>query len=111
MLLTPTALYVKLFKALRDKVEIHALAHMTGGGIENIPRVLPKDLQWHRKDWSWPEPFQEVQRRTQMTDEQMLQTLNCGIGLTLVLPPDHAQTAQAVIEKMGFQSFAIGELR
>ncbi len=111
VLLTPTALYVKLFKALRDKFEIHALAHMTGGGIENVPRVLPKGLQWQRKDWAWPDAFREVQRRTRMSDDQMLQTLNCGVGLTVVLPPDQAKGARDVIEKMGFQSYDLGELR
>jgi phosphoribosylformylglycinamidine cyclo-ligase len=110
-LLKPTALYVKLFKALKSQVNLHALAHMTGGGIENIPRVLPKDLQWKKTDWSWPESFREVQRRTKMTDEQMLVTLNCGVGLTVVIAPEEKAKTKDLIEKFGFQCFDLGELR
>lgn len=109
-LIQPTALYVKLFKALRDQVELHALAHMTGGGIENIPRVLPAHLTWKRQDWSWPQMFKEVQRRTQMTDEKMLVTLNCGVGLSIVLPSESWSLAQTLCEKSGFQTFDLGVL-
>jgi phosphoribosylformylglycinamidine cyclo-ligase len=110
-LLKPTALYVKLFKELKKTVGLHALAHMTGGGIENVPRILPTQLQWQRKDWAWPESFREVQRRTQMSDEQMMKTLNCGVGLVLVIPPEEKSAARSVIERFGFQSFELGDLR
>ncbi|MEZ0391382.1 MAG: phosphoribosylformylglycinamidine cyclo-ligase [Pseudobdellovibrionaceae bacterium] len=110
-LLTPTALYVQVFKALRDSVELHALAHITGGGIENIPRVLPESLTWRKKDWQWPALFKEVQKRTGMDDEKMLRTLNCGIGLVLVLPASERAKAQAVISSFGFQSHELGDLQ
>lgn len=110
-LLKPTALYVKLFKELNRSVELHALAHMTGGGIENIPRVLPGHLQWQKKEWEWPASFREVQKRTQMSDEQMLKTLNCGVGLTVVIPANEKAQTRSIIERFGFQCFDIGELR
>ena len=109
-LMKPTTLYVKLFKTLRENIEIHALAHMTGGGIENIPRVLPADLNWKRKNWPWPEMFKEVQKRTQMSDEKMLVTLNCGVGLSIVLPSGSWSQAFALCEKLGFQTYDLGEL-
>ncbi len=111
VLLTPTALYVKLFKKMKASVQLHALAHMTGGGIENVPRILPKDITWNRKDWPWPSSFREVQKRTQMTDEQMLGTLNCGVGLVVVVPPEESGRTRQVIESSGFQAFELGDLR
>lgn len=110
-LLKPTALYVKVHQALAERVELHALAHITGGGMENVPRVLPQDLMWKMKSWQWPNAFREVQKRTQMTDEQMLKTLNCGIGLVILLPEAETPTARAVIEKFGFQVFDLGEVQ
>lgn len=110
-LLIPTALYVKVFKALKEKVEIHALAHVTGGGIDNIPRVLPESLSWKQKLWDLPEMFREVQKRTQMSDEKMYKTLNCGIGLVVILPESEVRTACRVIESFGFQVFELGEMQ
>ncbi|MGZ5278983.1 MAG: AIR synthase-related protein, partial [Pseudobdellovibrionaceae bacterium] len=110
-LLKPTALYVKLSKALKTSVDLHALAHMTGGGIENVPRILPPELKWQRRDWEWPASFREVQKRTGMSDEQMLVTLNCGVGLVAVIRPEELVQARKVIEQFGFQSFELGELR
>jgi phosphoribosylformylglycinamidine cyclo-ligase len=110
-LLKPTALYVQLFKSLKaGGLDLHALAHITGGGIENIPRVLPPDVQWRKQDWVWPEVFREVQRRTRMSDEKMLTTLNCGVGLVLVLPQDQVLVARTLIEKQNFQAFDLGVL-
>jgi phosphoribosylformylglycinamidine cyclo-ligase len=107
-LLTPTALYVKLFKSLKKQVELHALAHITGGGVDNIPRVLPADLKWKKKDWAWPAMFREVQKRTQMSDEKMLQTLNCGIGLVVILPPDQAGLVKSHALKWNFETYDLG---
>ena len=107
-LLKPTALYVRLFKELKKQVKLHALAHITGGGIDNIPRVIPQELHWRKKDWPWPDAFREVQRRTQMSDEQMLKTLNCGIGLVLILPETEIPRAESIIHQHQFQSFDIG---
>jgi phosphoribosylformylglycinamidine cyclo-ligase len=109
-LLKPTALYVRLFQDLHRHTELHALAHITGGGMENVPRVLPQHLKWIRKDWSWPEPFREVQRRTKLTDEQMLETLNCGVGLVLILPESEIEKAQAIIVKHQHQFYDLGVL-
>lgn len=108
-LMTPTALYVKLFKSLNASVQLHALAHITGGGIDNIPRVLGEH-QWKMKAWELPSIFLEVQKRTQMSDEKMLKTLNCGVGLVAILSPDEASKARSVIETHGFRSFDLGEI-
>jgi phosphoribosylformylglycinamidine cyclo-ligase len=109
-LLRPTALYVALFKSLKREIEVHALAHITGGGLQNVPRVLPADLRWHKRDWDWPEPFREVQRRTRLSDDKMLDTLNCGVGLVVILPPSSKAQAQTLIEKNGFTHYDLGVL-
>lgn len=111
VLIKPTALYVKLAKSLKEKIPLHALAHMTGGGIENVPRVLPTDLQWKRKDWAWPEPFKEVQKRAGMSDEKMLVTLNCGIGLSVIVPAEAFREAQKISEGFGYQTYDLGEIQ
>ncbi|MFN7729191.1 MAG: phosphoribosylformylglycinamidine cyclo-ligase [Bdellovibrio sp.] len=108
-LLKPTALYVELVQALKtQKIEVHAAAHITGGGIENIPRVLPEHLKWAPKTWDLPEPFLEVQRRTGMSDEEMRTTLNCGVGFVLILPESSYLSAQTIVESQGFRTFDLG---
>jgi phosphoribosylformylglycinamidine cyclo-ligase len=98
-LLVPTHLYVNLVSELQKNVHLHALAHVTGGGIENIPRVLPEHLSWSAKKWELPPLFQEVQKRTQMSNKDMLRTLNCGIGFVVILPASEAEKAHQIISK------------
>jgi phosphoribosylformylglycinamidine cyclo-ligase len=107
-LLEPTRLYVKLLMDLLAQVEIHAAAHITGGGIDNIPRVLPEHLEWQKRYWDFPAIFQEVQKRTKMSDEEMRTTLNCGIGFVVVLPEQAWQKACELIVKHGMETFDLG---
>jgi phosphoribosylformylglycinamidine cyclo-ligase len=108
VLLKPTALYVKLMAELQKTCELHAAAHITGGGIENIPRVLPPHLTWKPKYWTFPAIFQEVQKRTQMSDDEMRKTLNCGIGFVLVLPEKFYAAAAAIVMQQGFTTYDLG---
>lgn len=110
-LLRPTHLYVALMKALMDrKVDLHAAAHITGEGIENVPRVIPEHLAWEGKAWDWPEPFVEVQRRTGMSDAEMMRTLNCGIGFTFILPASQVAHVQEIARGLGFSTFDLGKM-
>ncbi len=111
ILLEPTALYVQVMKQLMQNTEIHASAHITGGGIENIPRVLPEHLDWQMQSWPLPEIFLEVQRRTQMSDDEIRKTLNCGIGFVIVLPPSQVARAKEIILQNSFQVFDLGVMR
>jgi phosphoribosylformylglycinamidine cyclo-ligase len=106
-LLEPTALYTNLVLELM-KVGVHAVAHITGSGMENIPRVIPQGLSLRMKSWEWPAIFREVQKRTGMSDKEMLGTLNCGIGLVAILPAAQAAAARAVIERMKFKTYDLG---
>lgn len=110
VLLKPTALYVKLAKDLREMTSLHALAHITGGGVENIPRVIPESLTIKLRDWKWPEIFELVQKRTKMTREEMQKTLNCGIGLVVVVPASDRTKVSALIEKHNFKVYDLGEV-
>ncbi len=106
ILLTPTALYVKLFEKI--KTQVHALAHITGSGIENILRVFPEGTSLHLNDWDWPEAFREVQKRAELSKEQMLKTLNCGVGLVVVAPEENAAVIKKEIKSCGFKAFELG---
>jgi phosphoribosylformylglycinamidine cyclo-ligase len=107
-LLKPTHLYVKLAKDLKALKTLRALAHITGGGIENIPRVLPAHLRWERKDWPLPELFKEAQRRSGLDHESMLKTFNCGMGLTVIVSANEAEQAKLIIRKHHFDAFDVG---
>jgi phosphoribosylformylglycinamidine cyclo-ligase len=109
-LLIPTALYVELVQQLKEKCEIHAISHITGGGMENVPRVLPSDLKWNMKNWKFPEAFLEVQKRTNMSDQEMYNTLNCGIGLVLILPQQFGDEAIRIITNHNFDYYELGEM-
>ncbi len=108
-LLEPTALYVPLVNDLVP-LGVHAVAHITGGGMENIPRVIPQGLQLSLQDWQWPAPFIEVQKRTKMSQRQMLETLNCGIGLVVILPADQKQKVEQAIIKHNFKCYSLGTM-
>ena len=109
-LLTPTALYSPLVQKLLP-VGVHAVAHITGGGMENIPRVLPEGLSLTLQEWQWPRPFMEVQKRTGMTRRQMLETLNCGVGLVVIAPEAQRAQAEAIIAAEGFSHYYLGQLQ
>ena len=93
MLLTPTPLYYKTIDLLyKHFVEIKAISHITGGGLRNLFRVLPKDLciQWEKFDspyYAHEETFQWIQDYSGMSVEDMRDTFNCGLGMILVVSP------------------------
>ncbi len=109
-LLKPTALYVKLAKALGQESLVHALAHITGGGMENLPRVLPAGVHLKLRRWQWPEAFVEVHKRTGMSEIEMLQTLNCGVGLCVFTSPVNSQRVHELIAAHGYTAIDLGEV-
>jgi phosphoribosylformylglycinamidine cyclo-ligase len=109
-LLRPTHLYVEFVKKIKN-LDVHALAHITGGGVENIPRVIPENLTWKMKSWQWPKEFLEVQKRTKMSDQEMLETLNCGIGFVVIAGPKEFAKISSVAKKLGFEAYDIGKIQ
>ena len=110
VLLRPTHLYVQLMEALKSQVLLHAAANMTGSGIENIPRVIPDHLAWKMKTWALPPEFVEVQKRSGLSLDELLRTLNCGVGFVLILPEIEATKARTVIEEKGYICYDIGKI-
>jgi phosphoribosylformylglycinamidine cyclo-ligase len=112
-LLKPTKIYTPVVLQALKKIQIKAMAHITGGGFyDNIPRVIPAGLQVRIKRGSWPVPrlFKEIQRRGEIADKEMFRTLNMGVGLVAVVAGKEAEAAVKLFEKLGEKAWIIGEL-
>jgi phosphoribosylformylglycinamidine cyclo-ligase len=110
-LLAPTRIYVKPLLALLKAMPVHALAHITGGGLsDNIPRVLPAGLEAVLERRRWPEDplFGWLQRTARIDAAEMYRTFNCGIGMVVVVPPDSAVAAVQFLEARGERAQVIG---
>jgi len=86
----PTRIYVKSLLELFTKVDVHAIAHITGGGLlENIPRVMPNNTLAKIAESSWTKPviFDWLQDKGNITSNEMHRTFNCGIGMVLIIDP------------------------
>ncbi len=112
-LMLPTALYVKpILALLRAHGEaIHAMAHITGGGLsENIIRVIPDGLglDIRASAWSLPPVFEWLQREGAVADNEMWRTFNCGIGFVLVAAPDQVAALERSLDAHGLAHWQIG---
>jgi phosphoribosylformylglycinamidine cyclo-ligase len=113
VLLEPTKIYVKSLLSLLGLVPVHALAHITGGGItENLPRVLPESISAHINlaAWEFPPIFKWLQQQGKVSQADMLTTFNCGIGMIVVVPAEYEYAALRYLERSGEAGFPIGEL-
>ncbi len=111
MLLAPTALYVKVTQLIQKEIDVHAGAHITGGGIENLPRVLPDHLGITIPQlWALPEIYQLVQARTGMSTFELLKTLNCGIGFVYFVRAGQALRTIEIAQKFGIQAQNLGQV-
>ncbi len=112
-LLAPTRIYVKSILSLLKQVDVHALAHITGGGLtENIPRVLPENTQaqLNYDSWEWPTIFKWLQETGHITFEEMIKSFNVGIGMVVVVSTDTAQLAMDTLRSNGEEPLIIGEI-
>ncbi|MGB1466282.1 MAG: phosphoribosylformylglycinamidine cyclo-ligase, partial [Alcanivorax nanhaiticus] len=113
-LLAPTRIYVKPLLKLIEQVEVHALAHITGGGLpENLPRVMPDNTQAviDTNSWEFPAVFQWLQQEGQVPSFEMYRTFNCGVGMVIVVPADQVDATLALMEAEGENAFLMGEIR
>jgi phosphoribosylformylglycinamidine cyclo-ligase len=114
LLLAPTRIYVKSVLALLDAVDVHGIAHITGGGpTGNIPRALPDGLEavLEERAWSRPAVFDWLQRAGRIEREEMLRTFNCGLGMTVTVNQADADRALGVLRERGEQASIVGEVR
>jgi len=110
--LTPTRMYVKTILALKDKITLKGVAHMTGGGfIENIPRIFPSGVGAVVDTNSYPLPpvFQLLAEKSGLGKEQLYNTFNMGIGMVLCVDKKDAQAVLAEAQKLGEKAYIIGE--
>ena len=112
-LLIPTRIYVKPVLGLVRALPVRAMAHITGGGItENLPRVLPERCRAviHPSTWPLPPIFRVLQDAGRVEEAEMRRTFNMGIGYVLVVRPEDAEPAGALLRSAGESVFEIGEI-
>lgn len=112
-LLEPTKIYVKSLLALLNQVDVHALAHITGGGLtENLPRVLSDgmDANIQLDAWEFPPVFQWLQQQGNVALADMLTTFNCGVGMIVCVATEDEQATLDALTSLGEQVFSLGEL-
>ena len=115
-LLRPTTIYARLIQHLLDEVPILGMAHITGGGLpENLPRCLPEGLtvDVDYDAWDVPEMFETIQFAGNISDDEMRNVFNLGIGFCLVVPAEVAEHTQCLIADtpFGMRSWIIGNVR
>jgi phosphoribosylformylglycinamidine cyclo-ligase len=112
-LIAPTRIYVKPLLALLKEAPVHALAHITGGGLsENLPRVLPQNCNAAIDLNSWPLPpvFAWLQQAGNIEQSEMLRTFNCGIGMVACVPKTYADQATALLQAQGETVYRLGQI-
>lgn len=112
-LLAPTRIYVKSVLELIERHPVHALAHITGGGLtENLPRVLPDGLAAaiDTASWELPAVFGWLAREGNISDADMRLTFNCGVGMVACVPAEQASAVIATLEQAGERAWQLGEI-
>jgi phosphoribosylformylglycinamidine cyclo-ligase len=112
-LMAPTRIYVRSLLPLVRTGKIHAMAHITGGGLlENIPRVLPKGLHAHVNADAWTQPrlMAFLQAQGNIEPEEMARTFNCGVGMAVVVAQTDVADVTAALQAAGETVFNIGHI-
>ena len=112
-LLAPTKIYVKSVLELVENTDVHAIAHLTGGGFwENIPRVLPENTKAviDEKSWAWPAIFNWLQEKGNISRYEMYRTFNCGVGMVIAVPAAEAEKAVSLLIQAGETAWVIGKI-
>jgi phosphoribosylformylglycinamidine cyclo-ligase len=113
--MAPTRIYVKpvLAALAQHGAAIKGLAHITGGGlVENVPRILQKDLSatLHRDAWQMPALFSWLQQHGGVADAEMHRVFNCGIGMVIVVDAARAEAVAATLREQGETVSVVGEI-
>ena len=112
-LIEPTKIYVKSILSLIQNLPIHAISHITGGGLlENIPRVLPKHLAANldQNSWELPQIFKWLQSEGNIDTMEMYRVLNCGVGMVVIVPKALSGKAIKILKSCGENAWLIGEV-
>lgn len=114
VIMAPTRIYVKPVLELMKHVPVKGMAHITGGGlVENLPRILPRNVTAElKKDaWDMPPLFPWLQQQGGIAESEMYRVFNCGIGMALVVEPEHADSAMQLLRSAGETVWHIGGVR
>ena len=106
-------IYAPALLALFGRVDVRAIAHVTGGGLTgNVPRVLPSscDAQLDRGSWETPRIFTEIQRAGEVADDEMVSVFNLGIGMVVVVPADDGFRTLDLLRAHGHRATQIGQI-
>ena len=112
-LIEPTRIYVRSILSLLNTLPVHAISHITGGGLlENIPRVLPDHLaaKLDPASWTQPEIFQWLQDQGNIATSEMYRVLNCGVGMVVVISRESSNEAINHLNSCGENAWLIGEV-
>lgn len=112
VLLTPTKIYVKSILKLISEVNVKGIAHITGGGfIENIPRIFPEGIGCEilKNSYEVPPVFRVMQEIAGITDEQIYNTFNMGIGMVVCVKPEDVERTQAILASCGEETAVVGK--
>jgi len=112
-LLEPTTIYARSCLALADQVEVHAMAHVTGGGLAaNLARVMPAELRATVERGTWnPQPvFGLVGEVGGVSQADLEATLNCGVGMVALCPPDAVEAALHLLDGLGVRAWVAGQV-
>lgn len=112
-LLKPTRIYVKPVLEVLKKVDVHGITHVTGGGfVENLPRMLTKDLAVKVELGSWPilPIFDVMQKYGQLNELEMYEIFNMGIGMVLAVKKEDVEKTLEVLVQNGEAAYVIGEV-
>lgn len=113
-IMEPTRIYVKAILELIKSVPIKGLAHITGGGLlENIPRILPARLNavLDKGSWVLPPLFTWLQTHGNIADDEMYRVFNCGVGMVIVVAPEHVNETLAVLTTYNETAWQIGTVQ
>ena len=113
VVMTPTKIYVKSILELAKQVDIHAMAHITGGGLPgNLPRVLPNGTRARidTASWQWPALFKFLQLQGNVDTYEMYRTFNCGVGMVIAVGSEDSEKALAQLQAAGETAWVIGKI-
>ncbi len=112
-LMAPTRIYARSIRALRERVGVHAMAHITGGGLpENLPRTLPEHCAAviDTASWTWPGVFTWLQDQGNVATAEMLRTFNCGVGMVVCVAEQDCDAALTTLRDAGETAWRIGRV-
>lgn len=112
-LLKPTQIYVNAYFALKDRIKIKGMAHITGGGIPgNLSRIFPPNITAiiNKNSWEIPPVFKLIQNTGKISHAEMFKVFNMGIGYIFVVENDQIKKALNLLHRKGYRAYLIGEI-